>query len=466
VYAVKSDVNGDERFKARFVAKGYSQVSGVDYYETFAPTARFTSIRMLMQLAVQEDLEVHQMDVKSAYLNAPIDCDIYMEQPEGFVETTENGKKLVYKLRKSLYGLKQSGRNWNNMLHEYLRSEGFVQSLTDPCVYTRITDGSKVIMIVWVDDIIIAASDVNVLNCAKDSLHCKFKMKDLGEVSWFLGVEFRREDNCIIMTQRKHLERVLNKFRMTDCKTKATPCDLNVNRAGMDDSVELEDPKLYREMVGTLIYIMTGTRPDLCYVVTLLSQHMARPTAAHFGLAKHVFRYLKGSLDFGLKFVKSTDHLRVIGYCDSDWGSSKDRCSISGYGFQLSETGALISWKSQKQRSVALSTCEAEYIALATATQEARFIQQLFNDMSAGDQEMPMREVSLLVDNQGAIALARNPVHHKRSKHIDIKYHFVRSEVQSGFLKLEYIPTERNVADVFTKALSRARMSQLLKLQC
>ena len=221
------------------------------------------------------------------------------------------------------------------------------------------------------------------------------------------------------------VDRMLNKFSMSDCKSKPTPCDLGANKIRDDDSTQLPDPRLYRGIVGSLIYVMTGTRPDLCYVVTLLSQHMAKPTHAHLGMAKHVLRYLSGTIHYGLQFQKC-DVIDISGFCDSDWGASEDRRSITGYGFQLSRNGPLISWKCRKQQTVALSTCEAEYIALAAATQEAKFPRQLFADMQGSETKC----VILYVDNQGAIALAKNPVQHQRSKHIDIRYHFARLEVQ------------------------------------
>ena len=243
VYAVKLGPNGEEKYKARFVAKGYSQIPDIDYHETFSPTARLTSVRMLMQLAVQGDLVVHQMDVKTAYLNAPIDCEIYVEQPEGFEQEGENDEKLVCKLHKSLYGLKQSGRNWNNMLHEYLSNEQFEQSQVDACVYTKNTNESKVAIIVWVDDIIIAASNAQLLNDVKSSLSREFKMKDLGELSWFLGIEFKCVDDCIEMSPKKYADKVLTRFGMADCKPKPTPCEIGVNKIRFDDSTELANSK-------------------------------------------------------------------------------------------------------------------------------------------------------------------------------------------------------------------------------
>ena len=273
---------------------------------------------MLMQLAVQDKLVVHQMDVKTAYLNAPIDCEIYIEQPEGFEQQDKNGVKLVCKLQKSLYGLKQSGRNWNNMLHQYLLDEEFEQSLVDPCVYTRIKDESKVTIIVWVDDIIVAANNTQSLVEMKSSLSQRFKMKDLGSLSWYLGIQFKCGDDCIEMNQSKYMENILNRFGMTDCKPKPTPCEIDANKIRYADSTELSDSRLYREIVGSLIYVMTCTRPDLCYIVSMLSQHMAKPTLAHLGMAKHVLRYIQGTMHYGLKFQKS-DALELNGFCDSDW---------------------------------------------------------------------------------------------------------------------------------------------------
>ena len=457
VYAIKQGPNGEEKYKARFVAKGYSQVAGIDYHETFSPTARITSVRMLMQLAVEKGMVVHQMDVKTAYLNAPIDCELYIEQPEGYEKEGPNGEKLVCKLTKSLYGLKQSGRNWNSMLHNYLTQEGFVQSLADPCVYVRTTDSGQVIAIVWVDDIIIAGSNTGVLKEFKESLMMRFKMKDLGMLSWFLGIQFKCENGCIEMSQSKYVEKILSRFNMSDCKPKAIPCELGANKASTADDSEFENVNLYREIVGSLIYLMTCTRPDLCYIVTHLSQHLSKPMKLHYGMAKQVLRYLKGTQCRCLKFVKGTQ-LKLEGYSDSDWAMSDDRRSISGYAFKLCSESSLISWKSKKQSIVALSSCEAEYVALATATQEAKFLRQLLADLM----DLPCKNVCMYVDNQGAIALANNPVHHKRTKHIDVKYHYVRLEVQNGVVKLIYVPTEYNVADVFTKPVTRVKFDRLL----
>ena len=461
VYALKQDQDNNVRYKARYVAKGYSQVEHVDYDEIFSPTARISSVRMLAQLAVQQDLVVHQMDVKSAYLNAEIDCEIFMKQPQGYVKLDNNNEPLVCRLNKSLYGLKQSGRNWNIMLHSFLLDIGFKQSLADNCVYIKYEDNVKTIIIVWVDDLIIAASDDNTLNDVKSSLSEKFKMKDLGKLSWFLGFQFDFIDSDIIMSQRNYVGKMLSKYNMNDCKTKSLPCDISVNSIIANDLKEECDTNLYQSIVGSLIYVMTGTRPDISFIVNKLSQYMAKPTKTLLGLAKHVLRYLKGTLDYNLIFSKSSESLNLIGFCDSDWGSSDDRRSITGYCFKLCSDGALISWNSKKQKVVALSSCEAEYTALSAAVQEANFLRQLFADM----RDCFPEKVLIFADNQGAISLAKNPVHHQRSKHIDIKYHYIRSEVQNNKIDLQYVQSADNVADIFTKPISKVRFNKFSKIK-
>ena len=370
VYTIKSGPNSEQTYKARFVAKGYSQIPGVDYHETFAPTARMSSIRVLIQHAAQNNMVVHQMDVKAAYLNAPIDCDIYVEQPKGYEKVGKNGEKLVCKLNKSLYGLKQS----------------------------------------------------------------------------------------------RYIEKILEKFGMDSCKPKATPAIVGLDKFIDMESPALEDPNLYRQIVGSLIYTMTGTRPDLCHIVTRLSQYMSKPTVATLNAAKHVLRYLKKTSSFSLKFKRVDHPLELIEFSDSDWGGSvSDRKSISGYGFQLCKTGPLVSWKSKKQQTVALSTCEAEYTALAETIQEGKFLKQLCVDLGIIEVS---KSILVNAGNQGTIKLAKNPAFHKRSKHIDVKYHFIRSEVQQGTVSIRYIASEDNLADIFTKPVSRVRLDKFKPFIC
>ena len=313
-------------------------------------------------------------------------------------------------------------------------------------MYSKTSEHGRVIIIFWVDDIIVAASNDQLLNLVKTYLSSKFEMKDLGKLRWFLGIEFSKHDGCITMSQKKYCEKILSKFGMENCKPRKSPCHEGLDKEP-DDSQVLDDPRLYREIVGSLIYAMTATRPDISYVVTKLSQNMSKPTTQNLIVAKGVLRYLRGTLEYTLVFRKSIDPVQLEGFCDSDRASSySDRKSISAYVFKLSEHSALISWKTKKQNIVALSSCEAKYISLSMCVQEAMFLRKLISLVY--DVEMC---VKIGVDNQGTIALAKNPINQQRSKHIDVRYHFLRA---SGIVFLRYVPSNENVADVLTKPVS------------
>ena len=450
VFTVKGDPN-DPTYKARYVAKGYSQIQGIDYAETFSPTARMESVRTLMQIAVQYDLLLHQLDVKSAYLHAPIDEDVYVTQPTGY----EIGNK-VWKLNKSLYGLKQSGRNWHKLLHEYLCELDFLQSTADPCLYFKRNGSEITILLVWVDDIIVAASSNSLMSDIKEKLSSKFKMKDLGILSTFLGIKFTQSGETITMSQSHYLENVLKTFGMYDCRPRSTPCEQNLSSYAESKNHNEENRK-YRQMVGSLIYAMTCTRPDLAFVVTKLSQHLSCPDAADWAMLKHVFQYVKRTLSHKLMFRKSTTNLRINAFCDADWASSlKDRHSITGYYISLTDVGPPISWKSKKQTSVALSTCEAEYMSLSITCQEVIYLTRLANEL------LPSHVQPAIIrnDNQGALSLVKNPVKHSKSKHIDIRYHFIRECYNDGQILLDYVPSAENVADVFTKPPKKHSLSE------
>ena len=449
VYTIKGEPM-NPLFKARYVAKGYSQTKGVDFLETFSPTARMESVRMLTQIAVQENWPLHQMDVKGAYLHAPIEHEVYVNEPEGY---RNNGN--VWKLKKSLYGLKQSGRNWHNMLHSYLKDINFVQSSADPCVFIQSEENNVTILVVWVDDLIITSSLKELLNDLKKKLNEQFKMKDLEEISSFLGIEFKRDTDSITMSQSKYLQKLLHRFGYIDSRPRSTPCEPNPNAYHDDISEESNETDIreYRQMVGSLVYAMTSTRPDLSYCITKLSQHLAKPQKGDWIMLKHVFRYIKQTIDYGLTYRKSESDLKLLAYCDADWGAAvEDRRSISGYCISLTESGPPISWKSRKQTSVALSTCEAEYMSISITCQEIIYLTQLLRDIEPSREPIP---AIIRNDNQGAIALVKNPVKHTRSKHIDIRYHFIRDCYNENKVTLEYVPTNMNISDLFTKPPKR-----------
>ena len=253
------------------------------------------------------------------------------------------------------------------------------------------------------------------------------------------------------MSQEKYLTKVLERFGMAECKPRSLPSE---QKLIFSEDAEPFDSKKYREAIGSLIFAMTCTRPDISWIVSKLAQYSKSPTVHHWTAVKNVFRYLKGTLDYKLSFEKCEDGLKLTGFSDADWGGSEDRKSTSGYCFMLNKKGAAISWKSRKQPTVALSTCEAEYIATTVATQEAKFLMQLLNEINVEEITDP---VKLFVDNQGAIAIAKDPIRNQRTKHIDIKYHFIRSEIKNGCIVMNYVPSQDNVADVFTKPMTNMK---------
>ena len=306
-------------------------------------------------------------------------------------------------------------------------------------------------ILVWVDDLIIATNCIDDLNETKNLLSSRFKMTDMGVLKWFLGIYFKMSKGCITMSQEQYLQNVMYRFNMDKCKGVKTPCDKFIE-SNEDD--KLIESKLYRSAVGSLVYAMMATRPDLSWSVSKLSQYLGKPTEAHWIAVKRVFRYINTTITHGLSFMK-TDDLKLVGYSDSDWGSSIDRRSTTGYCFMLSVQGGAISWKTRRQPTVALSSTEAEYMALSAATQEALYLKKLVREI---DQNLSEHCITIHEDNQGAIALVDNPVHHNRTKHIDIRYHFIREQVQCNCIKIVYLLTNLMIADCLTKPVGRNKL--------
>ncbi len=455
VFRAKYDSEGRvKRFKARLVAKGYAQKYGIDYDETFSPVVRFSSIRTLLAFAVQNNMVVHQMDVVTAFLNGQLDEDIYMRQPEGYAQP---GKEhLVCKLEKSLYGLKQSPRCWNKALRDKLVKLGFIQISADPCVFVKEED-TLVIIAVHVDDLIILAEDDQEMEEIKKILKAEFKMTDMGELQYYIGVSVvqDKKNNRVWLHQKPYISKIIEKFGQAEAKTVATPVDVNVKLTKEDGISKPVDPIQYQSLIGSLLYLAVATRPDIAYAVGVLSKFCAKPTVAHLTAAKRVLRYLKGTQSLGLKYEGSVDESLTV-YADADWaGDLDDRHSTSG-NVSIMGSGA-VSWMSKKQPTVALSTAEAEYVALCSATQETIWLRQLLTDIG----QPPADATVIWEDNQAAISLAKNPVFHARTKHIDTRYHFIRQELQSGVIAVKYIPTNKMVADILTKPLSKSHFVEL-----
>lgn len=445
-----------ERFKARLVARGFAQEYGIDYEETFAPVVRFTSIRTLLAFAVERGMLIHQMDVITAFLNGKLEEEIYMQQPEGFIKPGE--ENLVCKLNRSIYGLKQSPRCWNKELKSYMEKIGFKQSSADPCIFVRNAKCLTVVA-VYVDDLILVSDTEEEMQKVKNDLAAQFKMKDMGQLHYCLGINIEQKKNgVLLMHQRRYILDLLKRYSLMDANPVSTPADVNVKLEKEDGFSNSVDTKLYQSMVGSLLYAALATRPDIAQAVGAVAKYCARPSEAHLTAVKRIFRYLKGTVDLGLKF-KSQRNLSPVGYSDADWaGDRDDRHSTSGNLFLMASSP--ISWMSKKQSVVALSSAEAEYIALSSAAQETVWLRRLLEDLGAKS-NLP---TLIMEDNQGAIAQAQNPVAHGRSKHIDIKYHFVREAIEDGFVSLQYCSTKDMIADILTKPLVKCQFQKLRRM--
>ena len=462
VFRTKKDASGEVvRHKARLVAKGFSQVAGVDFLETFAPVAKFNTIRCILALGAALDLEIHQMDVKTAFLNGELEEDIYMTQPQGF--EVKDFEHLACKLKKSLYGLKQSPRAWYQRIDAFFTKEGFTRSEADHSLYIKQTGEYLLIVLIYVDDLIILASLLAKLAWLKAKLNEEFMMSDLGELSYCLGVEFERDRKArtITMSQRKYIKEVLKRFNMEECKPIGTPLDVNVKLLKLSveefEAIEGEmDGVPYKSGVGSLMYAMVATRADLAFAVSMVSQFMSRAGPTHWSAVKRIMRYLQSTMD--TKLCLGGKDMTLRGYCDADWaGDANERRSTTGYVFFIG-VGA-ISWNCRRQPTIALSTTEAEYMSTSQSTKEAIWLRKLLADVGFVQEGA----TTIMCDNQGCIALAKNPTHHSRTKHIDVQHHFIREKLESGEISLEYCPTEDMVADVLTKALAKDRHQRLTK---
>lgn len=442
-----------DRFKARLVAQGYSQQPGIDYDETFSPVVQRSSLRTLLSYGLNRGMLIHQMDVVTAFLNGTLTEEIYIKQPNGFV--SPGNEELVCKLNRSIYGLKQSPRCWNMVLDEYLKSLGFVSSGADQCVYVYDDSNAKVILAVYVDDIIILSDTEKSMQDIKQSLNKRFKMKDLGQLHFCLGINAEFNGTTLKLHQKHYVHQILEKFGMSNCNAATTPLAIDVQLVRNDGSKPV-DPTLYQSIVGSLLYASTATRPDIAHSVGVLSKFNASPTETHLTAAKRVLRYLKGTLDHGITFYKSSDVSLPMIYSDANWAENdENRHSISGNVF-IYNCGP-ISWLSKRQSTIALSTTEAEYISAFDATREAAWLRQLLADVT-GHKVPPIK---LYIDNQSAISIANNTNVSKRSKHMDVKFHYIRQEIQNQRIVTEYCPTDSMIADILTKPLSRNRFMTL-----
>lgn len=450
VFKLKRDTDGNvERHKARLVARGYTQKPGIDYGETYSPVVKFSTVRTLLALAASENLLVDHMDVTSAFLYGDIDRDIYMEQPAGFV--SKEYPKKVCKLKKCIYGLHQSARQWHNRLKEVLNTLEYKSCAGEPCVFYNIRNGELSIIMVFVDDLILIGRNKNIMARIKSLLMSQFKMRDLGPVKDLLGMRVRRDDSGIKIDQSTYINNIISQFQMTDCNAVCTPMEPGLKLEKPAEGEEVNDVP-YRQLIGCLTYLSVTTRPDIANSVNRLAQFNEHHSNAHWQAAKRILRYLKGSIDYCLFYKNDKLSGSLISACvDADWGENLvDRKSFSGFVVKFGE--GTVSWESRKQSIVAQSSCEAEYISMADLSREILFLRAILEELLGTIGKVPISS-----DSQSAISLTVNEMVNRRTKHIDMRHHLCRDLVQKGIIEFRFCPGTDNIADVMTKPLPRQK---------
>jgi hypothetical protein len=438
------------RNKARLVAKGYSQVEGLDFGETYAPVDRLESIRILLAYATYHGFKLYQMDVKSAFLNGPIKEEVYVEQPPGFEDSEYPNH--VYKLSKALYGLKQAPRAWYECLRDFLITNGFKVGKADPSLFTKTIAKDLFVFQIYVDNIIFGSTNKSTCEEFSRIMIQKFEMSMMGELKYFLGFEVKQIQEGTFISKTKYIQDILTKFGMKDAKLIKTPMGSN-GHLDLDTGGKSVDQNVYRSMIGYLLYLC-ASRPDIMLSVCMCARFQADPKEVHLRTVKRIMTYLVYTPKFGLWYPKGST-FDLIGYSDADWAGFKiGRKSTSGTCQFLGRS--LVFWASKKQNSVALSTAEAEYIAACHCCAQLLWMRQTLRDYG-----YKLSKVPLLCDNESAIRMADNPIEHSRTKHIDIRYHFLRDHRQRGDIEIAYVSTKEKLADIFTKPLDEKIFSKL-----
>lgn len=442
----KCDSENNVRYRARLVAS-FSQKYGVDYTETFSPVVRHTTLQLLFSLSVLLELHVTHLNVKTAFLNGDLEETIYMQKPD-YYDVAGSSNKIL-KLNKAIYGLKQASRAWNKKVDSCLLKIGYCKSKLEPCMYIKNVDNFKTIVTVYVDDFFIFSNCKRETEKLKNVLSNQFQIKDLGQVKQCLGmnVNFDKLNKSVTLSQENYINTLLRKFNMTDCKAVDTPME---SKLSVKDKQNINNQVPYQRLIGSLMYLSVLTRPDITYAVSYLSQFNHCHTKAHWGYAKRVLKYLKGTINYGIKYCANGSS-EIKGFVDADWANNLlDRRSYTGFCFVLAN--GIISWQCKKQKTVALSSCEAEYMAISESCKEAIYLRALQFEITN-----KMYSLCLYNDNQSAQKLSINPVFHNKSKHIDVKYHFTRECVSNNIIQLKYLSTADMPADMLTKSLCSKR---------
>ena len=462
VYDIKWDGEGKRiKDKARLVGKGYTQQLGVDYNETWAAVTRLESVRMTAAIAAKQNLKLWRLNFVGAYLNSLTKEDIYMKQPEGFVEPgyEDHSCKLVH----TIYGTMQGGHDWYETLSSTYNDLGYSTSRADPCVRFKKEGGNYTITDTYTDDTFGASNDDEEIKRRKEEIGAVWEVKDVGETEYFLGMRVQQdmEQGTIRLTQQPYWEHVINRFNLTGVTPRNIPLPsgiiLDSNMSPKTDSEKkVMNDKPYRPILGSVMWGQLTTRPDLSFAVSLLSRFQANPGVDHWNALMHVIGYIKNTMDYGLTYSRGSD-LSPIAFVDADYGGCRDtRRSTSGYVFLMA--GGPVTWSSKRQTTVALSTVEAEYVAMSRCAQQMVWMHSWLDEVEI-EHSLPG---IIKGDNRGALALTKNTKDHGKVKHIDIRHHYIRELLQSGAISVEQVSSADNLADLFTKPLPRDSHHRIL----
>ncbi|KAJ0530831.1 putative RNA-directed DNA polymerase [Helianthus annuus] len=400
---------------------------------------------MVLSLALAKSWKIHQLDVTNAFLHGNLEETVYMHQPIGFRH--HDYPDHVCLLKKSLYGVKQAPRAWYQRFTDFVTSQGFRQSKSDNSLFIYKHDHDTAYLLIYVDDIILTTSSDSLRQHIISSLAGEFAMKDLGSLSYFLGIQVTRSGDTMFLSQEAYARDIIHRAAMDSCKPAATPVDTQ-SKLSSDTGPLYEDPSTYRSLAGALQYL-TFTRPDISYAVQQICIHMHAPRVTHWNALKRIIRYIQGTSEYGLH-LSPTQSLSLVAYTDADWAGCPDtRRSTSGYCVYFGES--LISWSSKRQTTISRSSAEAEYRGVANVVAELCWLRNLLLEL-----HHPISRASLVYcDNISAIYLSGNPVQHQRTKHIELDIHFVREQVQKGYIRVLHVPSRHQIADIFTKGLPR-----------
>ena len=435
-----------DKFKARLVAKGFKQREGIDFFDIYAPVCRIATIRVLIAWAVTQKHVIHQMDVKTAFLNGDLTEEIYMDQPEGFV--AEGMSNKVCKLVKSLYGLKQAPKLWHEKFNQVILMDGFRISESDKCLYMKVMAEKVVVICLYVDDMLIIGSDMEIVTSTKEFLSAQFSMKDLGAADTILGIKLVRTEQGIGLTQSHYIESMLKKYGYFDLSEISVPYDYNKKLE--PNTGRSVDQVLYSRIIGSLMYAMSCTRPNIAFAVGILSRFTSKPGKAHWDAIQRLMRYLKGTLRMGLFY--SGFPATIEGFSDASWCSEPLECRSTG-GYVFTFAGAAISWKSKKQTVIAQSSMESELYALATAGDEAEWLSCLLRDLPLKDQLGPV--ITIYCDNQATSTVAANSLFNGKKRTIRLKHGYLNVLIKQGVISVMDVRSSENVADAFTKGLKK-----------